>query len=607
MSDEFCKIIKNRKCTDCFFFLLFIIYMISMLALSGISIWSGNLMAIINPTDYNGDLCGYPVGSSWLNKNKNDRSNLPYLYYPINYQTFDIQHTGVCVDKCPVGFDLPLAEVFNNLPTLLTQEPSNIICDYPYQNDTTMVKINLLESSKCVVAPLKTESILNRCIINPSSLTKFVPESDITKIQIFETPTEFVNAFKSGWKPILIGIGISLVLCFTWALIVRILLPALVWLSILLLSIILAVSSGGLLYLGGTKFAVTTAGSVARNWAIGYLSAGGCLSVLTFLYLCLVIWLSKRLKVAIRIIQEASKVIIRIPSMLLAPFVSFISIVVISLCAMGVSILIQTSGSTLSHFIQSYQTRLIVIEIVQVAYIFGYLWALSFVASLSYTSVSGVVSYWYFSDLGSRKRSEPFAIFKSIARVIRYHLGSMALGSMLIAILQTLRLMYRKVKNKRLAKVGYCLCLIIEKIFKYINKYAYIMIAMKGVGFTKGSQLAFNLILNNIIRVGAVNTIGTFVLFLGKLAISLVSTVIVGLVIWLSDYYKWYILIDQTFKLDFIFIPCFTTLFVSFVMATLFMDVYNTSIDTITLCFCEDAYANDGVERPYYMNQKLFK
>jgi choline transporter-like protein 2/4/5 len=50
-----------------------------------------------------------------------------------------------------------------------------------------------------------------------------------------------------------------------------------------------------------------------------------------------------------------------------------------------------------------------------------------------------------------------------------------------------------------------------------------VQIATTGKGFCKASELATDLIMNNILRIGQVNVIGDVILFLGKLCVSLFS------------------------------------------------------------------------------------
>ena len=58
-------------------------------------------------------------------------------------------------------------------------------------------------------------------------------------------------------------------------------------------------------------------------------------------------------------------------------------------------------------------------------------------------------------------------------------------------------------------------------------KYPVIFSAIYGVNFCSGARKAFATLANNILRVAALNSVGTFVLFLGKLAV-VIATVLCG-------------------------------------------------------------------------------
>ena len=63
---------------------------------------------------------------------------------------------------------------------------------------------------------------------------------------------------------------------------------------------------------------------------------------------------------------------------------------------------------------------------------------------------------------------------------------------------------------------------------KFISRNGYIEVSIHGCNFCSGCFKAFKLLANNILRVAAINTVGDFVLFLGKLAV-VVATVLIGI------------------------------------------------------------------------------
>ena len=58
-----------------------------------------------------------------------------------------------------------------------------------------------------------------------------------------------------------------------------------------------------------------------------------------------------------------------------------------------------------------------------------------------------------------------------------------------------------------------------EKCLKFLNRNAYIETAIYGYSFCRAAFTAFMLILRNILRMAAVNSIGSLVLFLAKVVV----------------------------------------------------------------------------------------
>lgn len=92
-----------------------------------------------------------------------------------------------------------------------------------------------------------------------------------------------------------------------------------------------------------------------------------------------------------------------------------------------------------------------------------------------------------------------------------YHLGTIAFGSLILAICRLIRVILeyinhklKKYDNAFVKAVMCCLrcffwCL--EKFIKFINKNAYIMCAIHGKNFCRSAKDAFNLLMRNVVRV----------------------------------------------------------------------------------------------------------
>ena len=129
--------------------------------------------------------------------------------------------------------------------------------------------------------------------------------------------------------------------------------------------------------------------------------------------------------------------------------------------------------------------------------------------------------FFFFRDKSDLK----LPILASFKRLVIYHLGSVAFGSFIIALVQLVRIILAYIERKLAKRTNACgpllkccqCCLwCFEKCLKFLNRNAYIMTAIYGYNFCKAAQKAFSLLTSNILRVAAINSVGTFVLFLGK-------------------------------------------------------------------------------------------
>ncbi|CAA0808497.1 Plasma-membrane choline transporter family protein [Striga hermonthica] len=128
----------------------------------------------------------------------------------------------------------------------------------------------------------------------------------------------------------------------------------------------------------------------------------------------------------------------------------------------------------------------------------------------------------------------------------------------------------------------------ISCIIKSVNRNAYIMIAITGKGFFKASEIATELIMSNILRIGKVNVLGDVILFIGKLCVSLTSALFAFLMLNTHKYNSAHNKISS---------PLFPVLVCwgfGYIVATLFFGVVEMSIDTIILSFCQDSDEHQG-------------
>ena len=90
---------------------------------------------------------------------------------------------------------------------------------------------------------------------------------------------------------------------------------------------------------------------------------------------------------------------------------------------------------------------------------FGLLWGYQFIHAFLVVSVSGTVGTWYWLDEDHPRKKRP--VLSSLWVAFRYHLGTIAFGALLVAIVQFIRYIvaYIDSRTKKMQKVSATLAL----------------------------------------------------------------------------------------------------------------------------------------------------
>jgi hypothetical protein len=213
---------------------------------------------------------------------------------------------------------------------------------------------------------------------------------------------------------------------------------------------------------------------------------------------------------------------------------------------------------------------------------FSLLWNNAFNIALGQCIIAGSVAGWYFTK--NEEKHSAATIRPSIWRAFRYHAGSLAFGAFILAVVQFFKwLMYylkkqqEANKNKVLEKVFACLQYLFwcfEKCVEFLNKNAYIQIALLGKWFCTSAWNAFVLILRNAGRIGTLGSIGGVVHLIGTFFIMSV-TAFIG-----------YMLLGALHPDDISspVLPTILYIIVGYVAAKLIMNVFGLAVDTVLQC-----------------------
>lgn len=238
---------------------------------------------------------------------------------------------------------------------------------------------------------------------------------------------------------------------------------------------------------------------------------------------------------------------------------------------------------------------------------------MNFIVALGQMTLAGSFAsyYWAFEK---PKDIPAFPLTGAFYRSLRFHLGTLAFGSLIIAIIQFIRIileyMDHKLKGsenpvaKFFIKCLKCCFWCLEKFVKFLNRNAYIMTAIYGRNFCSAAKEAFSLLLKNFVRVVVLDQVCDYVLFISKLLVT--AAVGVGAYFWFSggiDFFQKY---NPT--LNYFLTPVIVVIIGMFIIACTFFSVYTMAVDTLFLCFLEDLEMHDGSpEKPYFMSKNLMK
>uniref|UniRef100_A0A8C6VBC7 Choline transporter-like protein n=1 Tax=Naja naja TaxID=35670 RepID=A0A8C6VBC7_NAJNA len=395
-------------------------------------------------------------------------------------------------------------------------------------------------------------------------------------------------------------------------------------------------------------------GSVKETWMVALI----VLCVAEAILLLSLVFLRNRIFIAIALIKEASHAIGHMMSTLIYPLLTFI-LIVICVAYWGMTALyLATSGEPLFRVAPTnhsdpgcekyrgnescnmvhkfgtfpssslpcitecifyryndeglYQRNLFNLQIYNIV---GFLWCINFVIALGQCVLAGAFASYYWA-FNKPQDIPACALPSSFLRTLRFHIGSLAFGSLILTIVQLIRIVLEyldhKLKDSGNPVAKFFLCCLkccfwcLEKFLKFLNRNAYIMIAIYGKNFCVSAKNAFNLLMRNVMRVTILDKVTDLLLLFGKL-------LVVGGIGTLSFFFftRRIPIENPKFKspvLNYYWLPILTVVVGSYLIAQGFFSVYNMCVDTLFLCFLEDLERNDGSqEKPYYMSKSLMK
>ncbi|XP_070556799.1 choline transporter-like protein 1 isoform X2 [Ptychodera flava] len=602
--EEFDGPTKDRSCRDVICCLIFLAFWGGMGYIAYVSILNGQPERLVFGVDSYGNVCGIknkPLANVSLSGM--DMRERKYVFY-FNFLALSnpLEDSKViCVAGCPNGTFITANDVKD-----YAIEHNISLCSYDVDiSDYTSASYG--DTDDCPTLPLTSQiTVLNRCL--PADLLSTAASSigflnaDLIK--------KIMSDIEKTWLQIVYLCAISVGLALVMTVIMRFFAKIIIYVVIIIFVVGSLAGTAFLWYLWydadqklkeiPSDLRLDSDKENVKTWLIYASVASG----VTLILLLILLVMRKRIGLVVALFTEAGKAIAYSPFLLIQPFWTFLTVAILAGYWLFVYLYLATAGQPQ---VDSDTGFVEYVEDKEVTYffwyhLFGLLWGSAFLWACQEITIAGAVAMWYFTR--DKKNMPTFPILTSMYRVLRYHLGSVAFGSFLIALVQLARIILSYIQAKLqgaenkilqfLLKCLQCCLWCFEKFLKFINRNAYIEIAIHGYNFCKAAQRAFVVIVANALRVAAINSVGDFCLFLGKLAV-VAATAVIGVEVFFKD------LEDVHYEA----IPIALACVFAFIISHTFLSVYEMTIDTIFICFCEDCEMNDGVTKPYFMSMDL--
>ncbi|XP_018593777.1 choline transporter-like protein 1 [Scleropages formosus] len=605
--------LEQRSCTDIPWLILFTLFCIGMGLICGFAIATGAASRLVSGYDSYGNTCGQKnTAIEGIALSGRDQTNKKYVFFldPCNIDLVNrkIKSMALCVSKCP---DIQL-DTYEDIKAFATVNGS-FLCSYDLSPDQYVSDPE--KATKCPKLPvLKSNSLpmFHRCTpVDIFCYARFA-EALITFLSDNSVLHRLVAGVMTS-KEIIMGLCLlALVLSMILMVVIRYISAILVW---ILTAVVVIGSLGGTcglwwLYVDHKKSLNDTMPvnelQVAKDNVSALLVYAIAATIFTVILLLLMLIMRKRVALTIALFHVAGKVFTHLPLLALQPFWTFLALI----CFWAYWVMVLLFLGTAGNPVQNNQTKLVEfrmsgpLQYMTWYHAVGLIWISEFILACQQMTVAGAVVTYYFTRDKSNLPLTP--ILTSVFRLVRYHLGTVAKGSFIITLVKIPRLILMYIHNQLKGKenafarcmLKACICCLwcLEKCLNYLNQNAYTATAINSTNFCTSARDAFVILVENALRVAAINTVGDFVLFLGKILI-VSCTAFVGVLSlnYQRDYTVWVV-------------PLLIVCLFAFLVAHCFLSIFEIVVDVLFLCFAIDTKNNDGSPgREFYMDKALME
>jgi len=235
--------------------------------------------------------------------------------------------------------------------------------------------------------------------------------------------------------------------------------------------------------------------------------------------------------------------------------------------------------------------------------IFMFFWTQEMVDNMSQYVIAWTTQMWYFTPSVNGQKSDAkksCLIFKGYGNVVRYHLGTIAIGSFLLAVLRPIRIVTHLVARLAEKQGGtvqeICSCCIVcfHKYLIYINRSAYMDVAVSSSDFFVASQRSVDILTKEVPEIKQLN--GAQLIF--QISGTWMITYVCGWLTLLStNSMTKFTHQDSPQYIDNTNLVAVLAGGLAFFISTCFMNVFDTVGETILYCFASEQRRRKNLDK----------
>jgi choline transporter-like protein 2/4/5 len=263
-----------------------------------------------------------------------------------------------------------------------------------------------------------------------------------------------------------------------------------------------------------------------------------CLGV-AFILLILLLCCCSRIRLAVAVCKVAGRYVIRVCLIILVPI--FQTLLLIALWAACLVVMIYLVSLAEFHIAENSDVFTTIKDYADpnllrfYYFVFATLWVGALLGAIEIFVIASSCAMWYYNNGAEEELDSP--ILRSYKMAFRYHFGSLAFGAFILAVVRFLMFLVEVFKKQAeasgadqnqcfeyLVNCLQCCLACIERIVQFLNKTAYIQIAIRGKNFCSAAKDGFETVWSNGARYLIVAGIGEIMMFFGKLFIAAGTT-----------------------------------------------------------------------------------